>query len=112
MNNVINRKAVVIKALVALGAVIGAVALPQIFHLIGVVSGTGAAVGAALLPMHIPVLLAGFLGGPVAGLMAGVLSPVLSFALTQMPAAALLPSDLLLSLCLSAFHPRPPPSLS
>ncbi len=91
MNNVINRKAVVIKALVALGAVIGAVALPQIFHLIGVVSGTGAAVGMALLPMHIPVLLAGFLGGPVAGLAAGVLSPVLSFALTQMPAAALLP---------------------
>lgn len=91
MNNIINRKAIIIKALVAAAAVIGAVALPQIFHLIGVVSGTGAAVGTALLPMHIPVLLAGFVGGPAAGLIAGILSPVLSFALTQMPAAAMLP---------------------
>lgn len=91
MNNVIRKNAVLSKLLIAAAAIIGAVALPQIFHLIGVVSGTGAAVGAALLPMHIPVLLAGFLGGPVVGAVAGVLSPVLSSALTSMPAAAVLP---------------------
>lgn len=91
MNNILSRKTAVTKTLIAAAAVIGAVALPQIFHLIGVVSGTGAAVGTALLPMHIPVLLAGFIGGPLSGLAAGVLSPMLSFALTQMPTAALLP---------------------
>ncbi len=91
MNNIISRKAVLSKLLITASAVIGAIALPQVFHFIGVISGTGAAVGAALLPMHIPVLLAGFLGGPVAGVAAGVLSPLVSAALTQMPAAALLP---------------------
>lgn len=91
MNNVIGRKAILSKLLIAAAAVVGAVALPQIFHLIGVVSGTGASVGAALLPMHIPVLLAGFLGGPVVGIAAGVLSPVLSFMLTGMPLAAVMP---------------------
>ncbi len=91
MNSIISKRSVIIKTLVAAAAVIGAVALPQIFHLIGVISGTGAAVGAAMLPMHIPVLLAGFAAGPVAGLAAGVISPVLSFALTGMPTAALLP---------------------
>ncbi len=91
MNNVIERKAVLTKLLMAAAAVVGAVALPQIFHLIGVVSGTGASVGAALLPMHIPVLLAGFLGGPVVGAVAGVLSPILSFLLTGMPLASIVP---------------------
>ncbi len=91
MNNVIGRKAVCSKLLLAAVAVVGAVILPQIFHLIGVVSGAGASVGAALLPMHIPVLLAGFLGGPVVGIAAGVLSPVLSFMLTGMPLAAVMP---------------------
>ena len=91
MNNIISRKAVLTKLLIAVSAVMGAVALPQIFHFIGVVSGTGTSVGAALLPMHIPVLLAGFLGGPVTGAAAGVLSPVVSSMLTSMPVAAVLP---------------------
>lgn len=92
MNNtsVISKKTITAKAMTIFAAVAGAVALPQIFHLIGAVSGTGAAVGAALLPMHIPVLLAGFLAGPVVGALAGVISPLLSFLISGMPSAAIL----------------------
>ncbi len=72
-------------------AVAAAVLLPQVFHMIGVISGTDALPGAVFLPMHIPVLLAGLLGGPVVGVVAGLLSPLLSFALSGMPGAALLP---------------------
>ena len=79
------------KAVTALLAVIAAVALPQAFHLVGVLSGTGAMLGSAFLPMHLPVLLAGLLGGPAVGLIAGAVSPLVSFLLSGMPAAALLP---------------------
>lgn len=89
--NVTNRKSLAAKAITAVTAIAAAVLLPQLFHAIGVVSGTGAALGSALLPMHIPVLLAGYICGPVVGLTAGVLSPVVSFCITKMPAAALLP---------------------
>lgn len=89
--NVINRKMIIAQIITAAAAVAGAVALPQIFHAIGIISGTGAAVGAALLPMHIPVLLAGFSGGAAAGCAAGVLSPVVSFLIAGMPSAAILP---------------------
>lgn len=88
---VLNNRKIIAKSITAFTAVICAVALPQLFHLAGIVSGTGAAVGAAFLPMHIPVLLAGLLAGQWAGLTAGLLSPVLSFAISGMPAAALLP---------------------
>ena len=71
--------------------VAAAVLLPQLFHAVGAISGTGTALGAALLPMHIPVLLAGLLYGPVVGVAAGVLSPLLSAAVSDMPTAALLP---------------------
>ncbi len=93
MNNTssISRKSVLARAVTLIAAVAGAVALPQLFHLIGAVSGTGAAVGTALLPMHIPVLMAGFLAGPVVGAAAGILSPVVSMLISGMPAAALLP---------------------
>lgn len=77
-----------IAALLGIGA---AIALPQVFHALGVLSGTGAQIGTALLPMHLPVLLAGFFGGPVAGCIAGILSPVLSYGISGMPAAALVP---------------------
>ena len=93
MNNsiAISKKAVIAKVIIAATGIIAAVALPQVFHFVGNVSGTGAALGASLLPMPIPVLLAGFLGGPVAGVIAGVLSPVVSAAISGMPAAAMLP---------------------
>ncbi|MBQ8515597.1 MAG: ECF transporter S component [Ruminococcus sp.] len=87
----INRKNILSKALITLIAVAGAVILPQIFHGIGTISGTGPAMGSALLPMHIPVLLAGFLGGPLVGAAAGVLSPLVSSAVSGMPSALILP---------------------
>ena len=74
-----------------LAAITASVILPQLFHAIGAVSGTGNAVGAALLPMHIPVILAGFIGGPCAGFIAGIISPLASFAISSMPVAILLP---------------------
>lgn len=79
------------KILISVFAVISAIALPQICHYIGVLTGTGANLGAMLLPMHIPVLLAGFLGGAVVGTTVGVISPLISFAISGMPSAALLP---------------------
>ena len=71
--------------------VVAAVALPQVFHLMGIISGTGTALGAALLPMHLPVIIVGLLAGPYAGAAAGLVSPAISFALTGMPAAVMLP---------------------
>lgn len=72
-------------------ALVSAVALPQLFHLIGKASGLGTGVGAAFLPMHLPIIIAGFVAGPFAGLVSGALAPVLSFALSGMPAASMLP---------------------
>lgn len=91
MNNVIIRKTAASRIVTILAAIAASVILPQIFHAIGAVSGTGAALGSALLPMHIPVILAGFIGGPVAGAIAGILSPLASFAISSMPAATILP---------------------
>ena len=85
------KRSLVSQLALSLAGVASAVLLPQVFHAIGVISGTGAALGSALLPMQIPVLLAGILGGPVVGLIVGLLSPVLSFAISGMPTAALLP---------------------
>lgn len=84
------------KAIAALLATIAAVALPQIFHGLGAVSGLGSALGETFLPMHLPVLLVGFFAGPWAALAAGIFSPLVSFALTSllgnpMPALAMLP---------------------
>lgn len=72
-------------------AIVTAIVLPQIFHAVGVISGTGSLLGTAFLPMHLPVILAGLLGGPAVGLVAGALSPLVSFAISGMPAAALIP---------------------
>lgn len=72
-------------------AVVAAVALPQLFHAVGAVSGLGTALGETFLPMHLPVLLIGMMAGPVAGLTAGILGPLVSFALSGMPAALMLP---------------------
>jgi len=91
MNTVITKKSAAFRIITILAAIAASVILPQIFHAIGAVSGTGAALGSALLPMHIPVILAGFIGGPAAGLVAGILSPLASFGISSMPAAAILP---------------------
>ncbi len=75
----------------ALLATAGAVILPQIFHWMGIISGTGNALGVSLLPMHLPVIIVGLLAGPLAGGIAGFLSPVISYSLTGMPSFALMP---------------------
>ena len=72
-------------------AVVGAVALPQLLHVFGAVTGLGTLPGETYLPMHLPVMLAGFLAGPACGFITGALSPVVSAALTGMPAPAMMP---------------------
>ncbi|MCA1949059.1 MAG: ECF transporter S component [Treponema sp.] len=46
--------------------------------------------GAVLLPMHWTVLLAGLVFGPLGGFAAGLASPLLSYALSGLPAPAML----------------------
>lgn len=84
------------KTFAAILAVITSVALPQLFHLLGMVSNMGTALGETFLPMHLAIFLVGYFAGPWAGLAAGLASPVLSFGLTSaagsaMPVAAMLP---------------------
>ena len=86
------------QTLATVGAVAAAVILPQLFHLIGAVSGLGTALGETFLPMHLPIILAGLLAGPYVGAIAGVLSPLISFALTGMPGVAMLPF-MMIELC-------------
>lgn len=86
------------QTLSALAAVVGAVALPQVFHVMGALSGLGTALGEAFLPMHLPVILVGLLAGPYAGAAAGLLSPLVSFALSGMPTAIMLPF-MMIELC-------------
>lgn len=86
-----SRLSVKVQAVAALAAIVGAVAVPQIFHFLGAVSGMGTVPGEVFLPMHLPVILAGLLAGPFAGAIAGLFGPLASFALSGMPAAAMLP---------------------
>ena len=84
------------KTVAAVLAVIAAVAIPQLLHLLGMVSDTGSTLGETFLPMHLAIFLVGYFAGPIAGLAAGAISPALSFGLTSamgsaMPAAAMLP---------------------
>ena len=77
-----------------IGAVISAamaVALPQLLHMFGMVTGLGPMPGETFLPMHLPVMLCGFFAGPAAGLISGAASPAISAALTGMPTPAMLP---------------------
>lgn len=84
------------KAIAAILAVAAAVALPQLFHALGHISGLGNAPGETFLPMHLSIFLVGCFAGPWAGLAAGICSPIASFALTSvwsdpMPSLAMLP---------------------
>lgn len=54
-----------------------ALALPSMFHLVGL--------GKVFLPMHIPVLFSGFICGPIIGALVGMVSPILSALITGMP---------------------------
>ena len=72
-------------------AVVAAVAVPQFFHWLGIVSGAGKAPGVAFSPMHLPIILVGFLAGPYAGLISGLLGPVVAHYMSGMPNAMQLP---------------------
>lgn len=79
------------KTLALVTAVFAAVALPQLFHALGAVSGLGTALGESFLPMHLPVILVGIIAGPAVGAVTGLFAPLISFALSGMPVAAVLP---------------------
>lgn len=90
-SDVLDKRVIQKKTVAAVLAIIAAVVLPQVFHTVGIVSGSGAALGQSFLPMHLPILVAALIAGPVVGLIAGLFSPLISFALTGMPASAMLP---------------------
>ena len=79
------------RTIATLAAIAAAVALPQLFHVLGAVSGLGTALGETFLPMHLPIILVGLIAGPFAGCVSGVIAPLVSFALTSMPTETMLP---------------------
>lgn len=93
-----SRLSVKTQTIAAILAIIGAVAVPQIFHVIGAVSGLGTALGETFLPMHLPIILVGLIAGPYAGAIAGLFGPLASFLLTGMPSAVMLPF-MMIELC-------------
>lgn len=80
-----------VQTLATVVAVVSAVAIPQVFHFIGYVSGLGTSLGETFLPMHLPIILVGLLAGPYAGAISGFLAPLLSFAIAGMPGKMMLP---------------------
>ena len=75
----------------AIIAILAVLAVPQVFHWLGKVSGAGTAPGIAFSPMHFPVIIAGFLAGPVVGAISGLLGPAASHLLYGMPRGVQLP---------------------
>ncbi len=102
--NQINKKTYSIKTQTAAVflAIIAAVTIPQIFHVMGAVSGVKTAFGEIFLPMHLPVIFVGLLVGSYTGAIAGMLSPLVSFALTGMPNIVMLPF-MMIELCAYGF---------
>lgn len=70
--------------------VISAVALPQVFHALGMAFKVGGGLGQMFLPMYLPVLVLSLKKGTVLGAVAGALSPAVSFAISGMPNEAML----------------------
>lgn len=92
------RLSVKVQTIATILAIAGAVAVPQLFHLLSAVSGLGTALGETFLPMHLPIILVGLLAGPYAGAISGLLGPIMSFALSGMPGAVMLPF-MMIELC-------------
>ena len=92
------RLSIKVQTIATLAAIVGAVAVPQVFHLLGAASGLGTSLGEAFLPMHLPIILVGLLAGPYAGAIAGLLGPLASFALSGMPGIVMLPF-MMIELC-------------
>lgn len=101
MERIIEKPRLSVKAqtLATIAAIVGAVAVPQLFHVFGSMSGLGTALGETFLPMHLPILLVGLLAGPYAGAISGLLGPLASFALSGMPGIAMLPF-MMIELCI------------
>ena len=78
------------KTAATLLAIVAAVVLPQLFHVIAV-SGQGTMLGVAFLPMHLPIIFVGLIAGPAVGAIAGAAAPLVSFLLSGMPMLAMLP---------------------
>ena len=93
-----SRVSIKVQTIAALAAIVGAVAVPQLFHVLGAASGLGTSLGETFLPMHLPIILVGLLAGPYAGAVAGLLGPLASFGLTAMPGAVMLPF-MMIELC-------------
>ena len=72
------------KTAATLLAIVAAVVLPQLFHVIGAVSGQGTMLGVAFLPMHLPIIFVGLIAGPAVGAIAGAAAPLVSFLLSGM----------------------------
>ena len=72
-------------------AVISAVVIPQLFHIMGAISGIGTSLGEIFLPMHLSIIFVGLLAGPLVGAISGFLAPLVSYALTGMPTLYMLP---------------------
>ncbi len=92
------RLSVKVQTIATIAAIVGAVAVPQVFHALGAASGLGTSLGEAFLPMHLPIILVGLLAGPYAGAIAGLLGPLASFAISEMPGAVMLPF-MMIELC-------------
>jgi hypothetical protein len=80
-----------VQTLATIAAIVGAVTVPQLFHVAGATLGLGTALGETFLPMHLPIILVGLLAGPYAGLIAGIFGPLASFAASGMPGTGMLP---------------------
>lgn len=87
-----------VQTIAALIAIISTVAIPQLFHTIGAVSGIGTALGEVFLPMHLPIIIVGLIAGPYAGAIAGLLGPLASYLMTGMPGSIILPF-IMIELC-------------
>ena len=92
------RLSVKAQTLATIFAIVGAVAVPQLFHVLGAVSGHGTAIGETFLPMQLPIILVGLLAGPYAGAISGLFGPLLSYTLSGMPGITMLPF-MMIELC-------------
>ena len=88
------RLSLTVKAAATVLAIVAAVALPQLFHVIGAVSGQGTMLGVAFLPMHLPIIFVGLIAGPAVGAIAGAAAPLVSFLLSGMPMLPLMMIEL------------------
>lgn len=92
------RQSVKVQTWATIAAIVGAVAVPQLVHVLGGALGLGTILGESFLPMHLPILLVGLLAGAYVGAIAGMFGPLVSFAFSGMPGIAMLPF-MMLELC-------------